>query len=78
MTGMPAERLNLKDRGLIADGLMADLTLFNPETVIDQATFEKPHQYPLGIPFVFVNGVAVVDDGVHTGAKPGRVLRRGR
>ena len=77
MTGMPAERLKLKDRGLIADGLMADLALFDPETVIDQATFEEPHQYPLGIPFVFVNGVAVVDGGVHTGARPGRVLRRG-
>ena len=78
MTGMPAERLKLRDRGLISDGLMADLVLFDPETVIDQATFEEPHQYPLGIPYVFVNGVVVVDGGVHTGARPGGVLRRGR
>ena len=77
MSGMPAERLKLKDRGLISDGLMADVVLFDPITVIDQATFEEPHQYPLGIPFVFVNGVAVVDSGVHTGARPGCVLRRG-
>ena len=77
MTGLPAERLTLKDRGLIAEGLVADLVLFDADTVIDRATFEDPHQYPVGIPYVFVNGTAVVDGGVHTGARPGRVLRRG-
>ena len=77
MTGLPAERLRLKDRGLIAEGLVADLVLFDADTVIDRATFEDPHQYPVGIPYVFVNGTAVVDGGVHTGARPGRVLRRG-
>ena len=77
MTGLPAERLTLRDRGLVAEGLVADLALFDPDTVIDRATFEDPHQYPVGIPYVFVNGTPVVDGGVHTGARPGRVLRRG-
>ena len=77
MTGLPAERLTLKDRGLIAEGLVADVVLFDPDTVIDRATFEDPHQYPIGIPYVFVNGTAVVDGGTHTGARPGHVLRRG-
>ena len=77
MTGLPAERLTLKDRGLIAEGLVADIVLFDPDTVIDRATFEAPHQYPVGIPYVFVAGTAVVDGGTHTGARPGRVLRRG-
>ena len=77
MTGFPAQRMGFKDRGLITEGLAADLVVFDPETVIDNATFENPHQYPDGIPHVFVNGAAVVSDGMHTGARPGRVLRRG-
>ena len=77
MTGLPAERLTLKDRGLVAEGLVADIVLFDPDTIIDRATFEDPHQYPVGIPYVFVQGTAVVDGGTHTGARPGRVLRRG-
>ena len=56
MTGLPAERLTLRDRGLVAEGLAADLALFDPDTVIDRSTFEDPHQYPVGIPYVFVNG----------------------
>lgn len=77
MTGFPAQRLGLRDRGLIAEKLIADLVIFNPLTVIDQATFENPHQYPKGIPHVFVNGSPVVSEGKHTGALPGRVLQRG-
>jgi N-acyl-D-aspartate/D-glutamate deacylase len=58
-----------------SDGFRADVTLFDPEAVIDGATFEAPHQYPEGIPYVIVNGVLVLDDGEHTGERPGQVLR---
>ena len=77
MTGMPAERLCLKDRGRVEEGLVADLAIFDPDTVIDRSTFEDPHQLAGGVPHVFVAGEPVVSDGVHTGARPGRVLRRG-
>ena len=63
MTGAPAARLGLTDRGRIADGLAADLVVFDPATVRSLATYEEPRQYPEGIPYVFVNGVAVVDGG---------------
>ncbi|MBI4623057.1 MAG: D-aminoacylase [Verrucomicrobia bacterium] len=75
MTGMPARRLGLADRGRIAEGLQADLVVFDPATVRDTATFEKPHQYPEGIPFVIVNGIVTVDGGRFTAARGGRVLR---
>ena len=75
MTSVPADRLGLADRGRIAPGLVADLTVFDPETVADRATFDDPHQYPMGIPHVFVGGVAVVRDGEVTGARPGVILR---
>jgi N-acyl-D-amino-acid deacylase len=75
MTSAPADRLGFERRGRIAVGLVADLTVFDPETVIDRATFDDPHQYPAGIPHVFVGGVAVVQDGEVTGARPGVVLR---
>jgi N-acyl-D-amino-acid deacylase len=75
MTSAPADRLGFANRGRIASGLVADLTVFDPATVIDQATFEDPHQFPIGIPHVFVGGVAVVRDGAVTGSKPGVVLR---
>ncbi len=78
MTGFPARRLGLRDRGLIREGLAADLVVFDPNAVMDRATFEDPHQYPDGIAHVFVNGVAVIADGKHTGARPGRALRRGQ
>jgi N-acyl-D-amino-acid deacylase len=78
MTGGPAARLGLTDRGRIADGLAADLVVFDPATVRSMATYEEPRQFPEGIPYVFVNGVPVVDGGEHTGATPGRALRRGR
>ena len=77
MSGFPAQRMSMTDRGLVKEGLVADLVVFDPETVIDNATWEDPHQYPDGIPYVLVKGVAIVDEGKHTGARPGRVLRRG-
>lgn len=78
MTGLPAARLGLTGRGRIAEGNYADLVLFDPVRVRDRATFEAPHQYPEGIDYVIVNGVPVVDQGRFTGARAGRVLRRGR
>jgi len=75
MTAQPARRLGLVDRGRIAEGLVADLVIFDPATVRDRATFEKPHQYPEGIPYVIVNGAVTVDDGQFTAARAGRVLR---
>lgn len=60
MTTLPAQRLNLQDRGALKEGMWADIVLFDPETVIDRATWTNPHQYPDGIPYVFVNGELVV------------------
>ena len=70
-----AERLSLPDRGLLRAGMYADVVVFDPNTIIDKATYEKPHQLSVGVKEVFVNGVEVLRDGVHTGAKPGRALR---
>lgn len=78
MTGLPAWRLGLWDRGLVRPGMAADLTLFDPDKVIDTATFENPKQYPVGIECVVVNGQVVIEDGGHTGVIAGKVLRRGR
>jgi N-acyl-D-amino-acid deacylase len=77
MTGLSAARLGLHDRGRLVEGAYADLVVFDPVTVRDRATFEDPHQYPEGIDYVFVNGVAVVDGGRFTRARPGRALRHG-
>ncbi|MGH7529705.1 MAG: N-acyl-D-amino-acid deacylase family protein [Gemmatimonadales bacterium] len=76
MTGLPAQRLGLAGRGRVAPGAYADIVVFDPATVRDRATFEDPHQYPAGIAYVFVNGVAAVDAGRFTDARAGRVLRR--
>ncbi len=76
MTSAPADRLGFHDRGRIEAGLVADITVFDPETVIDRATFEDPHQYPVGIRYVFVSGVLVAREGEVTGARPGAILRR--
>ena len=75
MTSAPAQRLGLQDRGILRDGMKADIVVFNPDTVRANATFEEPKQYPDGISHVLVNGQLVVDNGVHTGALPGRALR---
>jgi N-acyl-D-amino-acid deacylase len=77
MTSLPAQIMRLSDRGWIRPGYWADLVMFD-ETVEDTATFTEPHQYPKGIPYVFVNGVAVVDDGTFTRALPGKVLSPAR
>jgi dihydroorotase/N-acyl-D-amino-acid deacylase len=77
MTGMPAARLGLRDRGRVTEGAAADLVVLDPATVADRATFESPHQYPVGIEQVVVNGVLAVDGGRFTGARAGRLLRRG-
>jgi N-acyl-D-amino-acid deacylase len=78
ITSAPAARLGITDRGLLRDGMRADITVFDPATVASTATYEEPRSFPVGIPYVIVNGVVVVDDGTHTGALPGRALRRGR
>ncbi len=74
MTGLPAKKLGLKDRGVIRVGAKADLVGFNPKTVADRATYEQPHQYAAGIEYVLVNGRLVIKGGEHTGSLPGRVL----
>lgn len=78
MTSAPAARLGLDDRGSIRDGLRADLVVFDPNTVRANASYDEPRRFPDGIEHVIVNGELVVDDGTHTGARPGRALRRGR
>ena len=75
MTSMPAAKLGLQKRGLIAKDYFADLVLFNPETVIDNASFVDPHQFPSGIDYVIVNGEITIKNGKHTGAQAGTVLR---
>jgi len=75
MTGLPAGNLSLTNRGLIREGYFADITIFDPRTVIDRATFEEPNQYPVGINFVIVNGQIEVDNGQRTPALAGRALR---
>ena len=77
MSGMPAEKFRLDDRGFVRAGLAADLVVFDPATVTDHATYEDPRNAPSGMPHVIVNGVAVVRDGEHTHARAGRALRRG-
>ncbi len=75
MTGMPARRLGLSDRGVLAPGAKADVVVLDAATVADRATYEDPHRYATGIGHVLVNGRVVIADGEHTGALPGRVLR---
>lgn len=76
MTSLNAAKLGIQDRGLLRPGNWADLTLFDPERIIDRATYEQPFQYSEGIEYVVVNGQVVLEQGKHTGARPGRVLRR--
>ncbi|MGH7568163.1 MAG: N-acyl-D-amino-acid deacylase family protein [Gemmatimonadales bacterium] len=75
LTSLPATNLKLERRGRLTPGHYADVVVFDPATVQDHATFENPHQYATGVAHVFVNGVQVLRDGEHTGAKPGRVVR---
>ena len=74
-TGAVARRLSIRDRGFLLPEYYADVIIFDPNTVIDRATFEKPHQLSVGMDYVFVNGTAVVSGGKHTNAKPGKLVR---
>lgn len=78
MTSLPAVNLGIDRRGLLKEGYFADIAVFDPATVQDHATFEKPRQLATGVSEVFVNGVEVIHTGEHTGAKPGRVIKRAR
>src|SRR5688572_859060 len=75
MSSAVANRLSIQDRGVLREGAFADIVVFDPVTVIDKATYQQPHQLSVGMHHVFVNGVQVVRDGRHTGAKPGRIVR---
>jgi N-acyl-D-amino-acid deacylase len=74
MTSMNADKIGIKDRGRLKDGMFADVTIFDQDRVIDRATFENPHQFPVGIEYVIVNGRVTIDKGQHTGALAGRVI----
>ena len=74
MTSMPAQVLGLKDRGLLSEGYWGDVVVFDPDTVADTATYDNPKQYPKGIDYVLVNGAVVIDNGHHTGARPGKIV----
>ena len=78
MTSFPAQRLGIPDRGILREGMKADIVVFNPETVKAPATKSQPKQFPIGIDYVIVNGKVVVEEAQHTGALPGRAIRRGR
>ncbi len=74
--GFPSRKFGLTDRGVLREGALADVVVFDPATVIDVGTYEDPKHAPAGIAHVFVNGTQVVRDGFHVGARPGRALRR--
>jgi N-acyl-D-aspartate/D-glutamate deacylase len=76
MTSFPAQRLGLRNRGLIKEGFWADIVIFNPLKVRDKATYEKPYQLPEGIPHVVVNGTVVIENGKKNKKAPGSVIRR--
>jgi len=76
LSGFPAERLRLADRGRVAPNMKADIVVFDADTVTDKATYEDPHQYSVGIEQVLVNGVPTVERGEHLGALAGRILKR--
>ena len=75
LSSLPAQNLKLKKRGSLKVGNYADVVIFDSNSIIDNATFEEPHQYATGMVHVWVNGVQVLNNGEHTGAKPGRVVR---
>jgi N-acyl-D-amino-acid deacylase len=75
LAALPSENLRLRDRGLLKPGYFADVVIFDPATIADHATYDKPHQYSTGVRQVFVNGVQVLKDGEPTGQPAGRVLR---
>lgn len=75
LTSLPAEDSKLKKRGALTSGYFADVVIFDPTKIMDHATFENAHQYSTGVLPVFVNGTQVVENGKHTNAKPGRIVR---
>ncbi|MBT8398190.1 MAG: D-aminoacylase [Gemmatimonadetes bacterium] len=75
LAAFPAENLGIRRRGRLEEGYFADVVVFDPARIVDNATFAEPHQYATGVAHVFVNGIQVVSDGEHTGAKPGKVVR---
>ena len=75
LTGLPAKNLKIQKRGLLKEGFFADLAIFNPDEIQDNATFSEPHQLASGMVHVLVNGEFVLKDAEHTGAKPGQVVR---
>jgi N-acyl-D-aspartate/D-glutamate deacylase len=75
MTSLAAAQLQIRERGTVREGYFADLVAFDPARVADTATFERPHQFPVGISYVVVNGVVTVEKERHTGARAGRALR---
>ncbi len=76
LTSFPAQKIGLKDRGLIKEGYAADLAVFDPKKIANNATYQDPHKYPTGVHFVVVNGVIVVENGKHMGTYPGKILRK--
>ena len=76
MTSLPAQKFNLSDRGLLREGMAADILLFDENKVGDAATYIQPHQFSVGIPYVIVNGQVVIDGGKHTGIRSGQSLRK--
>ena len=74
LSALPATNLGLDHRGFLKEGMFADVVVFDPATIADRANFERPHQYAIGMKHVFVNGIQVLKEGEHTGAKPGRAL----
>src|SRR3546814_13304976 len=74
-TGLPSEQLKLHGRGRRAEGYLADVVVCDPATIVDKATYDKPHQYAVGVEHVLVNGTPVISEGEHTGATPGRFVR---
>jgi N-acyl-D-amino-acid deacylase len=75
MTSAVTRRLSIRDRGILQEGFYADIAVFDPDTIIDKATYDNPNQLSVGMQYVFVNGTAVVKSGKVTGAKPGMALR---
>ena len=75
MTSLPAQILGIRDRGLLKQGMHADITVFDPGKVIDKGTYQNPIQFPEGIEYVIVNGTVTVKNGVHTGKRAGKVPR---
>jgi N-acyl-D-aspartate/D-glutamate deacylase len=74
MTSANAAKIRIYDRGLLRPGLAADVTIFDAARIIDHSTYEKPHQYSTGVAYVIVNGQLVLDQGRHTGARPGAII----